>query len=110
MKRLSVLLIILYVIASSVSSYADEDYEYTAHDKLARGVFSMITFLLEIPITMYEISVEENPLMGILYGFPLGFGKGAIRLAVGTAEVFTTALPPFEPILKPEYLLFEPVR
>jgi len=110
MKGLSLLFIILCAVAWSVPSYAYEDYEYTAQDKFSRGALNMITFFLEIPITMYEISVEDNPLMGILLGLPLGIAKGVVRFGAGVVEVGTTPLPPFGPILKPEYLFFEPVR
>lgn len=105
MKRMALFLIPLFFISTCIISAAEEDeYEYTSYDKFTRGIFNSITFPLEIPITIHNISVEKNPLIGILFGLPVGIGKSVIRMCIGLVEFTTFPFEPYEPIIEPEYL------
>lgn len=101
----SILIFIIFASHAMVLCAAEPEQEYTAHDKFARGIFNLVTFLFEVPITVHEVSVNENPVMGLLYGLPLGIGKSIVRLLVGVVEAATAPMPPYKPVLEPEYLL-----
>lgn len=111
--RIFHLVFILFFALGAVSYAALKDAlraaedEYTPNDKLTRGVLNIFTSIFEIPVTIYDISVNENPLTGVLYGPPLGVGRWFIRLMTGAAEVLTFEFPPYEPSFEPEYLFFK---
>lgn len=108
MKRAVVFLTIsLFIGHSAVLNAAEEEREYTAFDKFSRGIFNVLTSPFEVPITVYDTSVEENPITGLLYGFPLGIAKGGIRLCIGAVEITTFPFPPYRPLFEPEFLLFQ---
>ena len=108
MKRIAVLVIFLLLMNhTAILNAQGLEKEYTVFDKFSRGLYNAATFYFEIPITIYEVSVEENPLLGILYGMPLGFAKAIIRMTAAAIEITTSPLPPFEPIVEPEYLFFQ---
>ncbi len=109
MKKAALLLIFLLMLANIPAASADDNdaYEYTANDKLTRSMMNIVTFYLEAPITIYNTSVEENPITGLLYGLPLGGAKSAHRLIMGIVELGTFPFPPYEPMIEPECLLFK---
>jgi len=86
---------------------ADEDKASTANDKFTRGVVNISTCYLEVPMTVYKTSKEENPITGVLFGIPAGIARGAVRLVVGVIELGTFPFQPYEPMLEPEYLIIK---
>ena len=107
MRRLFTYLSIFLVLLNAMAAWAEEGYEFTANDKFTRSVVNIATFYLEAPIVVYETSVNENPIAGILYGLPVGVAKSALRLAVGAIELGTFPFEPYAPLMEPEFLLFE---
>jgi len=105
MKRVAAILAILIIMGAG-TAYSDSlDGEYTAQDKFTRGIVNLFTCWIEMPLSIHEVSVNENPVMGVLYGIPLGLGKTAVRLGTAALELVTFPLPPFEPMIDPEYLV-----
>ena len=109
MKKTAILLILAFLInISAPLSMAQEDEDaLTANDKFTRSVVNIATFYLEVPMSVYKTSKDENPVTGILYGLTLGVAKGLVRLAVGVIELGTFPFEPYEPLLEPEFLMFE---
>ncbi len=109
MKRLIIFLIIASFINCGMLSYTAEgnESEYTGQDKFSRGIFNVLTWPFELPITIYEYSVEENPLVGVLYGVPVGIGRAVVRMVTGLVELITFAQPPYGPMVEPEYLFIK---
>ena len=103
-KVIPSLLFILFITHITVLFAQELEYEYDAQDKFCRGIFNMLTSPLEIPIAIYKTSVEKNPIVGLLYGLPLGIGKGIIRLGMGAVELTTFSSPPYGPMLESENL------
>ena len=100
-------LLLIHNTAPCVALDDKGGYQYTANDKLTRGISNFGTFFLELPIAVYKTSVEENPLMGLTYGMALGFTKSALRLTASVIEVATFPFEPYEPMIEPEFLLFK---
>lgn len=103
MKKFIIIVSLLCLISGKISVYAEEK-EYMPIDKLSRGLYNLLTFPLEIPVSVYKTSVEKNPLIGLTYGFPLGVGRGIIRMFVSLVDITTFPIPPYEPFFKPDIL------
>lgn len=104
MRRIAIFLVILLCAGQTMALYAAEPgREYTAFDKFSRSIFNVFTSYLEIPFTVFKVSVEKNPLEGVLYGLPLGVGKSIIRFGTGLVELTMFPYPPYEPLYEPEY-------
>lgn len=109
MRKIAMLLLFTIILNNNISlSFAgEEEDEYTANDKFTRGAVNMATFYLEVPKTIYDTSVEENPITGLLYGLPMGFAKGLVRFAIGVVELGTFPFEPYGPLIEPEFLMLE---
>lgn len=108
MKKMAIFLIFLLSIShSAILNAAEIEKEYSASGKFTRGIFNIITFPFELPVTIYKTSTEQNILAGLLYGIPAGLGRGAIRMCAGLVEFTTFPFPPYEPIIEPEFLFIE---
>ena len=86
----------------STNCYAD----HSGH-KLVRGVGNVLTGWLEIPMNIYETSVDENPFVGITIGLAKGIGMTIARTCVGAYETITFPFPipeGYDAIIDPEYV------
>jgi len=103
MKKLFIIFCCLIAIAIiSKPCYADN-----AGHKLVRGVGNILTGWLEIPMNIYNTSVEENPFVGITVGLAKGIGMTIARTCVGAYETITFPFPlpeDYRPIMEPEYV------
>ncbi len=94
--------IILSTIVFSQPCFADN-----AGHKLLRGVGNILTGWLEIPMNIYNTSVEENAFVGMTVGLAKGVGMTVARTCVGAYETITFPFPipeDYRPILDPEYV------
>jgi putative exosortase-associated protein (TIGR04073 family) len=105
MKSAAAILAILLIVGAGTACSDTLDGEYTAQDKFTRSIVNFFTCWMEIPLSVHEVSVNENPVMGVLYGIPLGLGKAAVRIGTAALEFVTFPVPPFEPMVDPEYLV-----
>lgn len=74
--------------------------------KCVRGVGNILSGWLEIPLSIYETSFEENSFIGMTYGLAKGFGKAIARTSVGVYELLSFPLPfpeNYRPIIEPEF-------
>jgi putative exosortase-associated protein (TIGR04073 family) len=76
-----------------------------AGDKALRGLAAMGAPFLEIPGNITYTTEEHGPFAGWTEGLARGLGMSLLRPPVGFYELVTApfAVPPFGPILRPEY-------
>ncbi len=75
--------------------------------KLLRGALNVTTGWVEIFQGIYDVSVEEGLVTGILYGPMLGLGMAVIRTGSGLYETITFPIPlpaRYRSTLEPEYV------
>ncbi len=75
--------------------------------KLGRGVANILTGWVEIPKTVYNMSVEQNPFKGLTVGLLKGTGEAFHRTGAGIydAATFPIAVPAnYESPIDPEYV------
>ena len=78
--------------------------------KLGRGLANTLTGFVEIPKKVILVSKNDNPLMGLTWGFVKGTGVGLLRTAAGVYETVTFPIPApaeYEPIIQPEFVFEE---
>ncbi len=98
---------VMLLIASSV--YAEG---YTPFDKLGRGMANLALGSFEIPRQIIRVNKGDDEetthdVAGIFLGPAKGVAYFIGRTAVGFYEVATFMLPPYEPVIKPEYIFSE---
>ncbi len=123
MNKVSLLLPWLFLTLASTCSwaqyddpYADEEdgysYEersdvdrYQFRQKLRRGITNLAAGWMEIPLkTVGEITFgRRSPLENMMVGLFVGTTRGLERTLFGVWETGTFYLPPYDPILRPEY-------
>lgn len=74
--------------------------------KFVRGVGNVLSGWLEIPLSIYNESLEETPLTGMTVGLIKGIGNTIARTCVGIYETATFPFPfpeDYRPIMDPEF-------
>lgn len=101
MKRfLSLTLLALFLVGvMGINAQAEDSI-----DKLGRGSVNVLTGWLEIPKTVYEDSVDKNPLFGGTFGIVHGAANAIYRTAAGIADIATAPFPPYDQYIIPEYV------
>ncbi|MDI6606560.1 MAG: exosortase system-associated protein, TIGR04073 family, partial [Candidatus Omnitrophota bacterium] len=87
-------LVMVLALAFSVTAYAAEATapevkDQNAGTKLARGSVNLLAGWLEFPKQIYMVSKEENPYIGLTYGFVKGLYEGIARTGMGIFETVT---------------------
>ena len=106
MRKLALVLVAVVLISNLIISPCFAD----PLRKLGRGVANTLTGAVEIPKKIYEVSKEENVLLGISWGLAKGIGVGLVRTAAGVYEMLTFPIPApadYEPIIHPEFVFEE---
>lgn len=78
--------------------------------KLGRGLTNAVTGIVEIPKKVILISKNDNPLLGLTWGWVKGAAVGLLRTASGLYEAVTFPIPApadYEPIINPEFVFQE---
>ncbi|MBL7085097.1 MAG: exosortase system-associated protein, TIGR04073 family [Candidatus Omnitrophica bacterium] len=78
--------------------------------KLGRGLANAATGVVEIPKKVILITKNDNPLLGLTWGFVKGAAVGLLRTAVGVYETVTFPIPApadYEPMIQPEFVFEE---
>ena len=102
MKKILVLVIILQLL--SIPLYAQD---YNAIRKFGRGASNLLLGVSEIPRQMAIVREESDVATGIFYGVPKGLFCTFGRMAVGLYEMITCVIPPYRPVVEPEFVLTE---
>lgn len=102
MKKIVFLVVILQLFFLPV--YAQD---YNALRKFGRGVSNVFLGLTEIPRQMGITREESGSVAGVFYGAPKGIFFTAGRLLTGLYEVVTFLVPPYKPVIEPEFVLTE---
>jgi len=75
--------------------------------KIARGTVNVTLGWTEIPRQMIKVNKANGDIAGIFWGPLKGFAYFLGRTAVGVYEVTTFLLPPYKPVVNPEFILSE---
>ena len=78
----------------------------TPVNKLMRGLVNCLTFLVELPASICDVTKRKGPLLGSTLGLADGIATSFARLGTGLFDVITFPIPPYDkPLLKPEYAI-----
>lgn len=75
--------------------------------KIARGTVNVTLGWTEIPRQMIKVNKASGDVAGVFWGPLKGFAYFLGRTAVGVYEVTTFLLPPYKPVVNPEFILSE---
>jgi putative exosortase-associated protein (TIGR04073 family) len=75
--------------------------------KVARGAVNTTLGWVEIPRQMIKVNKEKGDIAGVFWGPLKGFAFFVGRTAVGIYEVTTFLIPPYKPVVNPEFILSE---
>lgn len=95
------------IFTLAVPSFANAAAGEEAGKKLFRGVVNVSTGWIEVFQGIYDVSVEKDPITGILYGPFLGLGMAIVRTGSGIYEAVTFPFPfpaRYRPMIDPEYV------
>jgi putative exosortase-associated protein (TIGR04073 family) len=111
-KTTFMILLVLCIAAVALPAFAQEGSVIEKMGKkLGRGIVNVATGWVELPMNIYDTSVEtNNPLMGMTYGTLKGIGMTVVRTGAGAYDVVTFLFPvpqDYEPILQPEFVFEE---
>jgi len=94
------------VLAAPVGARTHVDHEYTAMDKLGRGLAGMTTGFLELPGNIAAENRDRGAGAAATIGFAKGLGMIPVRELEGVFEFVTAPVEVpsgYRPILHPEY-------
>ncbi|NQT00183.1 MAG: exosortase system-associated protein, TIGR04073 family [Candidatus Omnitrophica bacterium] len=78
--------------------------------KLGRGLANAVTGVVEIPKKVILISKNDNPILGLTWGWVKGAAVALLRTAAGVYETVTFPIPApadYEPMVNPEFVFEE---
>ena len=102
MKKIIILLVTMQLFILPL--YAKD---YNALRKFGRGASNLVLGVTEIPRQMALIREESGSAAGLFYGAPRGFFCMLGRSAWGLVELVTFPIPPYRPLIEPEFVLTE---
>ncbi|MBU1112799.1 MAG: exosortase system-associated protein, TIGR04073 family [Candidatus Omnitrophica bacterium] len=102
MKKVVILAVIIQLFILPL--YAQD---YNALRKFGRGASNLLLGVTEIPRQMGLIREESGCTAGLFYGVPRGFACFLGRSAWGLVELVTFPIPPYRPLIEPEFVLTE---
>ncbi len=105
-------MLVLCVAAITLPAFAEEGSVIEKMGKkLGRGIVNIVTGWVELPMNIYDTSVDtNNPLMGITYGTLKGVGMAVVRTGAGAYDTVTFLFPmpqDYSPVLQPEFVFDE---
>jgi putative exosortase-associated protein (TIGR04073 family) len=107
MRKLLLVLVAAIIISSLITSpcFAQDPIR-----KLGRGLANSVTGLVEIPKNVILMSKNDNPALGLTWGWVKGAAVGLLRTAAGIYETVTFPIPApadYEPMISPEFVFEE---
>ncbi len=81
--------------------------EYNAADKAGRGALNILFAFTEIFQQPGVVANQKGEMIGFTAGVVKGFGCTIGRVLLGAYEVGTFFLPPYKPLVKPEFVIFD---
>jgi len=107
MLKKIMILTMVFALAVSMTAFAQEatTADQNAGTKLARGGTNLLAGWLEFPKQIYVVSRDQNPYIGLTYGFVKGLYEGIAREGMGVFETVTCVIPPYDKVfIEPEYV------
>lgn len=89
------------------TTYETSGRQYTAGDKLARGLANVLASPLELPRNVQNMTEDQGVLVGWTGGMAQGIGMTALRIIVGAYEIITFPIPfpeDYKPVIEPEFV------
>jgi putative exosortase-associated protein (TIGR04073 family) len=112
MKKLATVLCAVFMLTNilAADSFAMDTrlmtLAKTPVNKLIRGLVNSLTFLVEIPASIFDVTKRKGGLAGATLGVADGFFTSFMRLGTGLFDLVTFPIPPYDkPLLKPEYAI-----
>lgn len=102
MKKVITIFIVLQIFCASV--YAIDNNPIR---KAARGIVNVVLAFVEVPRQIIQVTEDEGEVAGLSWGVAKGFSYVLGRVGVGVYEIATFLIPPYRPILKPEFIFPE---
>ena len=81
--------------------------DYSPLRKIARGGINTLFCWVEIPRQAMKINREKGDVAAIFWGPLKGLTYTAGRFCVGIYEIATFLIPPYKPVVKPEFIFSE---
>jgi len=80
--------------------------EKTPINKFFRGFVNTLTFLVELPASICDVTKRKGAVSGCTLGVADGIATSFVRLGTGLFDLVTFLIPPYnKPLLKPEYAI-----
>jgi len=87
-KKIRILLIIFLLLVSAPLSNA-----HASGDKVARGVYSILTGVVELPYQIVQQTVSQPPIIGTVSGVVIGSIRTVSKVVGGAFDIVTAAAP-----------------
>lgn len=97
--------ILILVVITQLFFFPLYAQEHNAIRKFGRGASNMILGITELPRQMGLASEEHGHAAGLFYGAPKGLVYFLGRTALGFYELVTFLIPPYKPVIEPEFVL-----
>lgn len=114
MKRAIVVIILAVAITAHIYSLSwavswdtrTMSLEETPVNKFLRGGVNSLTFIAELPASIWDTIKNKGIAQGCTLGLAEGIVTSLARLGTGLFDVITFVIPPYDkPILTPEYAI-----
>jgi putative exosortase-associated protein (TIGR04073 family) len=99
-----VFLLVLIAQLFALSLYAED---YNPLRKVARGAANATLGWVEIPRQTIKVNQKKGDIAGVFWGPLKGFVCFIGRTAVGIYEMVTFLVPPYKPVVEPEFIFSE---
>ncbi len=102
-KRKSLFIILCLILCFSLA-FPVLAQDYNPLRKFVRGVVNVSLGFIEIPRQMIKVKQDSGDLAGLFWGSLKGMTFMIGRALVGVYEVSTFLLPPYLPLVEPEFI------
>lgn len=106
-KMVKKLLIILLAVAFLAVLTSDPPAERGPIHKLYRGVINVLTGWVELPLDVYEVTVEDGIILGVSLGVLAGMAMSIARTGSGMYDIVTFFVPlpeDYASTIQPEFV------
>ncbi|MDD5195259.1 MAG: exosortase system-associated protein, TIGR04073 family [Candidatus Omnitrophica bacterium] len=107
LKRLILLLFIFQLFILPLYAQNEKISDNNPLRKITRGAVNTTLCWVEIPRQTIKVNREKGDIAGLFWGPMKGLTYTAGRFCVGIYEMATFLLPPYKPVVQPEFIFSE---